>query len=266
MTTPGDLILLQERINALLKKINEKFDQIDRAFQQGLKALEDAKEWVGDVVEGVRKALVKLYNWANTEINKFKAAMSRVADGWSPMFTMMEYDDKWFDIRNLANGVAARLTGPQDRLDSHWEGKAAAKYFTVVTPQIEAAKRVGLLAEKQATTMQGMVTQGFIFYGALATALLAALGGAIGIIGGLVAAMPPLGIAGVVALAGASLAFIGASANFLSQQEAAGSSLTGEAGNALGFAAGPSWPRAAAVSQDVTATDGDPADWTPVHP
>lgn len=264
--TPGDLILMQERINNLLKKINEKIDQVDRAFQAGMRKLEELKEWIGDVAEDVRKALVKLYNWAKTEIDKFMAHVNRVTGGFSLLFTMMEWDDKWYEIRNLANAVAVNVTGPQDRLDAHWEGKAAAKYFTVVTPQITAAQRVGVLAEKQATTMQSMVTQGFVFYGALAAALLAALGGLVGIIGGLVAAMPPLGLAGVVAMAGASLTFIGAFANFTSQQEAAGSQLIAEAGNSLGFAAGPSWPRAAAVSQDVTAADGDPADWTPIRP
>ena len=81
MTTPADFILLQERINDLLKKLDDKIDAIDRAYQKGLRYLDEAAEYLGDMVESARRALVKLYNWAKTEINKMRADYS--AKFWS---------------------------------------------------------------------------------------------------------------------------------------------------------------------------------------
>jgi hypothetical protein len=266
MTTPADFILLQERINDLLKKLDEKFDQIERAFQRGMKLLDEAAEWVGDAVESARRALIKLKNWAMAEINKMKADFNRVKVGGEVVLRMMEWDDKWFEIRNLANGVAAKLAGPQDRLDTHWEGPAAAKYFTVVTPQMDAAKRVGAMADKTATTLQSMVVHGIAFLVALATAITVVIGGLITLIVGLAGGVTaPIGAAGLLTALAAAVALTAAFVNFVAQQDTAGSALEAEAANPIGFASGPAWPRAAAVSEDVTARDGDPADWRPVH-
>ncbi|GIH10645.1 hypothetical protein Rhe02_87120 [Rhizocola hellebori] len=267
MTTPADFILLQEKINDLLKKLDDKIDAIDRAYQKGLHYLDEAAEYLGDLVQSARRALVKLYNWAKTEINKMKADFNRVKVGGEIILTMMSWDDKWFEIRNLANGVAVKLNNPQDRLGTHWEGPAAAKYFTVVTPQMDAAKRVAAMADKTATSLQSMVTHGIAFMVALATALTVVIGGLITLIVGLAGGVTaPIGAAGLLTALGAAVALTAAFANFVAQQDTAGSALEFEATNPIGFAPGPVWPQAAAVSQDVTAHDGDAADWRPVHP
>jgi hypothetical protein len=267
MTTPQEFVALQERINDLLKKLDDKFDQIDHAFQRGMRLLDEAKEWLGDTVESARQALIKLKNWATTEINKMRADFHRVAVTIPIVGTMMDWDDKWFEIRNLANGVAAKLAGPQDRLGTHWEGPAAAKYFSVATPQIEAVKRVGAMADKTATTLQSMAAQGIAFLVALATAMTVVLGGIITLIVGLAGGVTaPVGVAGLMTALAASVALTAAFANFVTQQDTAGSALEFEASNPIGFAPGPKWPQAAAISDDVTAKDGDPADWRAIHP
>jgi hypothetical protein len=267
MTTPADFILLQERINDMLKKLDDKIDGIDRAFQKGMRYLDEAAEYLGDIVESARRALIKLRNWAMTEVNKMRADFNRVKVGGEIVLKMMEWDDKWFEIRNLANGVAVKLTGPADRLGNHWDGPAAAKYISVVTPQIEAAKRVGAMADKTATSLQSMVVHGIAFLVALATAITVVIGGLITLIVGLAGGVTaPIGAAGLLTALAAAVALTAAFANFVAQQDTVGSALEFEASNPIGFAPGPAWPQAAAVSQDVTARDGDAADWRPVHP
>jgi len=265
MTTPADYYALMERINRLLKEFDEKLDQVDRAFQKGMQYLADAAEYLGDLVNSAREALIKLKRWIDTEIRKLRADFDKFLTGLGVPLVMMEYDDKWLEVRNLANTVAAKVQNPGDRLDKHWEGPAASKYISVVAPQVAAAQRLGAIAEKTASVLQDVVVATMAYYIAIATALGVIIGGLItaivGLAGGVTA---PIGVGGVVVALGAAVALGGAAYNFAVQQDKAGSNLEGEATNPAGFAAGPSWPKASAVSTDVTARDGDPADWRPI--
>jgi hypothetical protein len=268
--THEEVSQLQERINALLKGLDDKYAMIEHAFQRGMRALDEAKEWLGDLVEGARQALIKLRKMVTDVINQMKAETRPLVASWKNMHAMLDMDDKWFDIRNHANGVAQKLSRPADRLDPYWEGPAAAKYYSVVDPQIEAAKRVGVLADTTGKTLQTMATQTVTFYGAAATALTVVIGGLVVAIGTLAAGVTaPLGLAAIGTALAAAVALATAAENFAFQQDANGSVLASEAGNPIGFAVGatgPAWPKAARVSEDVTARDGDPADWKPVHP
>jgi hypothetical protein len=265
MTTPADYHLLMERINRLLKEFDEKLDQVDRAFQKGMQVLSDAAEYLGDLLISARDALIKLKRMIDTEIRKLRTDFDKFLTGLAVPLVMMEMDDKWLAVRNLANDVAAKVQNPGDRLGQHWEGPAAAKYISVVTPQVAAAQRLGAIAEKTATTLQDMVVATMTYYIAIATALGVIIGGLITAIAGLAGGVTaPIGVAGIIAALGAAVALGGAAYNFAIQQDKAGSNLEGEARNPAGFSAGPSWPKAAAVSADVTTRDGDPADWRPV--
>jgi hypothetical protein len=265
MTTPADYLLLIERINSLVKEVDEKLGQVDRAFQKGVDVLNDLAEWLGELLAQARDALIKLKRMIDTEVRKLRAELDKFLVGLAVPLVMMEMDDKWLAIRNAANDVVAKVQNPGDRLDRFWEGPAATKYVSIVTPQVEAAKRLGAIAEKTSTTLQDMAAHTMLFYLALATAIGVIIGGLItaivGLAGGVTA---PIGVGGIVVALGAAIALAGAAYNFAVQQDKNGSILEGEATNPAGFAAGPSWPKAAAMSTDVTARDGDAADWRPV--
>lgn len=252
-----------ERIDKLLRELDDKLKQADSAYRRGMQLLDSAEEWLGEgAVRGLKQTITKANGQLQNTGGHLKSSVTSVRVHAGPVMTMMDYDDAWLEIRNLANAVAAKLERPQDRLDRFWEGPAATKYFSVVDPQLVAARRLAALAEKAATTLQDMAAQGIAFYIAIAVALGVAIGGLITAIAGFLSVVgAPVGVAGAVVVAGAAIAFTGASYNFALQQDKLGTSILGEATNVLGFSPGPAWPTAVALSTDVTAADGDEADW-----
>jgi hypothetical protein len=265
MTGPAQYYEIMDRLQRLSREFDEKIDKIDEAFQKGMKYLDELAEWFGDLVTSLKNALIRLKNWALAEARKLKAEFDKFMKGFNVPLVMMSLDDKWLEIRNLSNAVAATVERPQDRLDRFWEGSAATKYFSVVTPQVDAARRMAAMAEKASSTLQDMALAGIAFYGALVAAFITAIGGIVvaivALAGGVTA---PAGAAGILTAAGAAAALAAAAYTFLFLQDKWGSQLEADATNSAGFSAGPSWPRAAALSTDVTAADGDAPDWKPV--
>jgi len=194
--------------------------------------------------------------------------LDQLMDGLDALAELKRYDDHWLRIRNQAATVAGRIEPAEKRLSRYWDGPAAKSYYGIVGDQGRAARQVGELAVKIATTMQTMSEYGDYFYGAVATFIVAMIGflaAAISALFGVVTAPAAIGF-----LVGALTAFVAitqAYVIFFDKQDALGGVLEAEAGNPTGFDPGPSWPKASNLSTDVDPNDKDKkADWIPVRP
>jgi hypothetical protein len=269
MSNLADAHALVERVDAKIDELNAKVAQFDSAVQTGARA---AAEFFGDLWAAIQPYLVALKRHFDNAVASFKADIARYRAGVEGVFLTSEYDDKWLEIMRLANGVANDLKEPKirpGRVGQKWEGTAAEAYFGAMEPQVAAAARIGSMAEKTSTTLGTMHIAGVVFLGAVAVALTVAIGGILAVI----VSVPtgPGVVAGLkvalVAVLGAATTLIVAFVGFLAAQNAAAATMTAEAGNPLGFGGpGGTWPKIAPLSTDVTASDGDPADWRPKKP
>jgi hypothetical protein len=163
-----------------------------------------------------------------------------VLDGYEVLQLMKVWDDEWFEVRNDAFAVATRLKDPEKRLEAHWKGPAALKYYQILGPQVTAARRVGELADMIGKTLQTVAGAANTFYYALAVALTAILGaiiGAIVAVFGVISALAAVPL--VVGALTASAAIIYGFMSFNDTLAAEASKLLAEVGDTTGFDKGP---------------------------
>jgi uncharacterized protein YukE len=262
---PTQEYVLEEQIKLMRKRIDELSAQIDGAYQDGLRYIDELAETVGEAIAStLRNALTRAKNEIDAQITKLKKMLDQYEKVMNVPNVLLEMAPKWLLIRDQANAVAVAIAGPDQRMQRNWNGPAASAYYGVVPGQVAAASRVAAVAEKANASLNDMATAGKTFNTALAAAQVEIALGLVGV----VAAMKKGSIAGLIA-AGAALlkgeqGIKTALEILLLAEQKAGPLIEGEVTNPVGFATGPTWPKAAAsISHHVTAADGNPAEWIP---
>ncbi len=202
--------------------------------------------------------LVELGSWILDKITELLKGAA------APIYLYMD-SWKWGDVRALATGVAGQLK-PEILTSQHWQGRAADAYTRTITPQGDAATRIGVIADKTATSLTVCAVAALAFYVALGVIV-------VKFIMALIAAIAAFGTA-VFSWAGAALIVEEAGVNtgmiiaavttltaVLGAQASQMSVLHGEAGDASAFPGG-HWPDPTSGRfSDATVTDAD-ADWS----
>ncbi|MGC9665582.1 hypothetical protein ACNTMW_03390 [Planosporangium sp. 12N6] len=246
-----------DKINSGLQDINAKMQQLPPAARAAMdhwyvtQPVADMIAWSCDkVVELASDLLEKL-------IELLKGSVA-------PIYMFM-YSLDWEDVRGLATGVAGQLKPEALSVDTHWKGAAADAYARQITPQAEAAARIGTVADKTALSLQVCAGAALAFYLALGVIVvkfimamvttLAAYASAVFSWAGLALTIEEASVntAAILTAVGALLAVLGAQAKEMA-------SLHGEAVDKSAFPGG-AWPDATTANfTDATVTDGD-ADW-----
>jgi hypothetical protein len=176
---------------------------------------------------------------------------------------------RWDEVRGGATGVVGALNPALLPATGAWYGDAAAAYLRASKPQIDAAARLGVVADKVSTALLQVALGGVAFYISVELILgqlLAALGAALVAFASGVLAPVGIGLCveeaavtpGLLATAVTSLV------TSLGVQVSHFVALHGEALDRSAFPAG-RWPDATTGRfADATVTDGD-ADWSLAH-
>jgi hypothetical protein len=91
-----------------------------------------------------------------------------LARGIAAPYFMFQHAYEWMEIKGHATGIATNLRPEFLAVDRHWQGRAADAYVRVIQPQVNAAARIGTMADKTAISLS--------ICGAAATAFYLALG------------------------------------------------------------------------------------------
>jgi hypothetical protein len=269
-TTVAEVQSLIEQFESGKLMFDKQLARLDEAYQAGVRKLQEAAEVLGDFVNTLIDALTSAYRWLKTQLAALAAEIDKIwnlikATGVA-IVKMLEYNDMWAVIAGLANSVATDVENPNTRVGRRWEGDAAKAYFDIVVPQVAAARRIGTTADLTRKTLNEMAAAGIIYLTASVAALIKAAELAAAAVAALIAGAAPLSAAAAVAVAAVAVALIAAFALFIAAQDSLASTMMAEAKNPTGFPGG-AWPKAASsVSIDVTAADGDKADWIPKPP
>lgn len=173
----------------------------------------------------------------------------------------------WQDVRGVASGVAGQLKPTAMPAAASWTGSAAAAYTKVISPQGDAANKIGSISDKTAVALTTCAVAGLTFYVALGVILVkftAAMIAAIAAFG--TGVFSPAGAALIIEEAAVNTGMIVAAVSTLTAvlgAQAAGMvTLHGEAVDNGAFPGG-HWPNPIAAGRydDATVANGH-ANWS----
>lgn len=70
----------------------------------------------------------------------------------------------WAEVRGVATTVAGTLSPAALSVDYYWQGMAADAYVAAIKPQVDAANRIGVMADKTSSALAWSATAGLAFY------------------------------------------------------------------------------------------------------
>ena len=247
-TAVGDLVLDR------LRQVRAQVEQLDRRLESGrqgahrlIEALklvamgELIPDGLGDMVDRAVGRAREANTDAMSTLDEIIGSGPRAAEAAA------EFARVWTDISAQAQGVGDDVDGSKSRLEAHWTGDAATRYFGIVGNQSQAARRVAEIARQAATACADMAEATKIFN----LAVLAAVATYVGTV--VVALEMIVTIAGIVpgvaALVQAVVSYtndlIRARDAFFARQDKQATMLAGLARSPEGFAGpGGTWPQA----------------------
>jgi hypothetical protein len=235
---------------------------------------------VAEIEPAARAALeqARLPRWLEVRIGNIMADIARLGQqigdkvlellaGAAAPFMTFRWAWQWMEVRGLATGVASQMRPEFLAVDGHWKGLASEAYVRTITPQANAASRIGAVAQQTAVTLVACGTAGIALYLAVAVIVVKFIAVAIasvGIVGmGLLGALAGLAMiwADAKINLGLLLSALAAFTAFIGAQFGARVFLHGDAVDRTALPGG-RWPIAGTAGfSDATVLDGD-ADWS----
>ncbi|GGM68452.1 hypothetical protein GCM10012275_43690 [Longimycelium tulufanense] len=166
-----------DKINAGLRDLSSKIEQVRPAAEAA------ANQWyVPDVVkDAVLWLAEKAISLAKSVWNKIVEVLKGVA---APVW-FFKYAFDWADVKGLATDVAGQLKPEAMTGTQRWHGEAAEAYRKHITPQGQAAARIGTLADKISIALGICATAGLAFYVSIGVILAKFIVAMVGIIASL---------------------------------------------------------------------------------
>lgn len=253
-----------------------QYRQVIDSIYSGLGELSVKIQQVGPVAETaanrwyVPPATAEAIIWLGDKMIELASAIlakvqELIAGAYAPAM-MFKYAWEWQDIRILATGVAGELQPGALSVDRRWTGDAADAYVGAITPQSEAAARIGAISDKTAMALTVCAASGLAFYvavGIILVKFIVAMATAIVALGSVVFSWAGAGLIVEEAAVNTGLIIgaITALVALLGAQATQMSVLHGEAGDGGVFSGG-RWPTAVTGDfSDATVTDGT-ANWS----
>lgn len=168
----------QDKINDGLRDLSGKINEIRPAAEAGIDHwyvpdfVADAVLWLAD----------KAVSLAQTIWDKIVEVMKGVT---APIY-FFQYAIEWQDLRGLATDVSGQLKPDAMTGSTDWNGEAAEAYRKIVTPQSNAAAKIGTIADKTSLALGVCATAGLAFYiaiGLILVKFIIAMAGVIALLG-----------------------------------------------------------------------------------
>jgi hypothetical protein len=152
-----------DRIDDGMNKLSDKIAEIPSAVDSAVNHWY-IPEPIKDAVRWFAEKITELGNWI---YNKIKELLQDVPVPFK--FFTNAFD--WEDIRGIADGVGGQLKPTAMPATFSWTSPAGIAYSKIITPQGDAANRIGTIADKTATALNVCALVALAFYAAIAVVL-----------------------------------------------------------------------------------------------
>ena len=241
-TAVGDLVLDR------LRQARTQVEQLDRRLESGRQAAHRLIATLGELIpDGLDEMIDRAVARATEANADAMATLDEIIGSGRVPELAAEFARVWNEISAEARGVGDDVDASLGRVDGHWTGDAADRYFGVVGDQTKAARRVAEIAEQTAAACADTTEAAKMFNLAVLAAVSTYVGTVVVALGMIVtvAGIVP-GVATLVqAVVSYTTDLIRARDAFVARQDRQATILAGLAQSPEGFAGpGGTWPRA----------------------